>query len=106
MATSKRGARVVSLSKLSASVDQAVLLAAKRYEITAKAPNLLVRGQIMGRMLEGADVTSALAMAESVTAHVNKLPGIDAVPTISRVGRGFLMGFVDRSQTIQQLAEE
>jgi hypothetical protein len=105
MASSKRQARVISLTKLSASVDQAVSLAAKRYEISAKSPNLLGRGQIMGRLIEGTDVATAFAMAETVTAQINKLPGIDAVPAISRVGRGILMGFVDRSQILHQFGD-
>jgi hypothetical protein len=106
MATSGRRARAVSLSKLSSSIDQAIELAAKRYEISAESPNVLGRGDIIGRLVEGADIKEAFAFAEAVTARVNKLPGIDAVPTLSRLGRGILMGFWDRGQTLRQLGGE
>lgn len=105
MASSKRRATTISLKKLSSTVDQAIRLAAKRYELVAEAPNVLGRGQILGRMIDKADINEAFAFAESVTASVNQIPGVDASPVVARLGRGILMGFFDRSQTLQQFGE-
>ena len=106
MASSTRRARTVSMSKLSTAIDQAVSLAAKRYDIRGKGANLLGRGEIIGRLVENADINAALAFAEAVTSSVNKLPGVDAVPALMRLGRGTLMGFFDRSQSLRQFDGE
>lgn len=106
MASSRRRASVVSLRKLSSSVDQAVALAAKRHKIRAESPNVLGHGEIVGRLVEGADSSEAFAFAERVTAQINKRSWIDAVPAIARLGSKILIGFIDRSQTLREVDRE
>ena len=103
MASDIRRARVVSINKLSATIDKAIASAVRRYDIGASKPNLLGGGDLIGRVLRERDVASAFKFAEDVTAKVNKLKGVAGVPVVSKVAGGIFVGFIERSQNLRQL---
>jgi hypothetical protein len=105
MASSNRWASVFSVSKLSQTIDKAIAIAAVRHDMTAKSPNFSGPGRITGRMFREADIAQAFGFAEDVTAKVNKLKGVDAVPAISRVGGQYLVGFLPSSHSLLQLSK-
>ncbi len=103
MSSKIRRASVVSVSKLSTSIDKAIASALKRHEVGASARNLLGRGDILGRVLRTANVVDAFKFAEDVAAKVNQFKGIDATPALTRIPGGILAGFIDRSQSLRQI---
>jgi hypothetical protein len=106
MASSNRRASVVSVSKLSATIDKAIASAAARYDIAVKSPNFSGPGHLTGRLFLGDDLTQAFAFAEEVTAKVNKLKGVNAVPALSKIGGQHLVGFLPRSESLLQLGRK
>jgi hypothetical protein len=96
MASAKRPASV-SAAMLSKSIDQAVARAAKQFDIRPQQPNLSFRWEIIGRVVRGVDAGQAFELATTITDAV-KVRGIVASPTISKVGKGILVGFIERGQ--------
>ena len=64
----------------------------------ATARALAARGARVALFDFNIDAAQALELATDVTKSVNRLPGIDAQPTISRVKGGILVGFIERAQ--------
>lgn len=103
MATAKKtvtrvSADVISAADLSRSIDSAITRAATKFNVPPAGPNLSLKWEIVGRIIKNIDAAAALELAADVTKAVNRLPGIDAQPTISRVKGGILVGFIERGQ--------
>lgn len=103
MATAKKAATpvsadVISSADLARSIDSAVTRAATKFNVPPAGPNLSLKWEIVGRIMKNIDAAQALELATDVTKSVNRLPGIDAQPTISRVKGGILVGFIERAQ--------
>ncbi|MGO8854339.1 MAG: hypothetical protein ACLQO1_01310 [Steroidobacteraceae bacterium] len=103
MASSVRRVTVVSVSKLSDTIDKAISTAAKRHNIGVESSNLLGPGRIIGRLIREPDVNAAFSAAVDITARVNVLNGIDAVPAMTKLGGRILMGFFERGQGLLRL---
>lgn len=96
-----RKAQAVSLSSLSKSVDSAIRLAAARHDLTLDKETFIDRWEIIGRRLrKGSDLAAAGALAEDIARKV-KVPGIQAVPVVTRIGKDILVGFIDRGRLSQ-----
>lgn len=91
--SSVRRATVVSVGKLSDTIDKAISIAEERHNIGAESSNLLGPGRIIGRLIREPNVNAAFNAAVDITARVNALNGIEAVPAISKLGGRILMGF-------------
>ena len=88
----------ISLKTLSSSIDRAVALAERRRGIKTDGPNLALGWTIYGRILREAavDIDSAFQTAAAIT-KAAKVRGIQADPTVTRVGKNILIGFVERA---------
>lgn len=107
MATAKKAATsvsadVISAADLALSIDNAIARAATKFNVPPAGPNLSLKWEIVGRIMRNIDAASALDLAGEVAKSVNKLPGIDAQPAISRVKGGILVGFIERAQLPRQ----
>jgi hypothetical protein len=98
-----RRAEVVSLDKLSRSIDRAVAIALKRHMLKPEKPNILLNWEIIGRVVrEFDDMNAAFAAAKDITKSV-ELQGIKATPACCGVdGGGILIGFVERAAIPRQ----
>jgi hypothetical protein len=105
MASSVRRATVVSVSKLSGTINKAISIAEKRHNIGAESSNLVGPGRIIGRLIRETEISNVFIAAVDITTQVNKLNGIDAVPAISKLGGRILMGFIERGQNLIRLGE-
>ena len=51
----------------------------------------------MGRFIRLNNIGKAFEVATDTTRSINKLAGIDAVPVVSKLPGGYLIGFLDRT---------
>jgi hypothetical protein len=104
-ATTRVSADVVSAADLAKSIDGAITRAATQFNVPSGGPSLSLRWEIVGRIMKNMEPAQALDIAGQVAKAVNRLPGIDAQPTISRVKGGILVGFIERSQIPRSFGE-
>ena len=86
----------ISLKSLSASIDRAVALAERRRGVKTEGPNVALGWTIYGRILrEAVDINLAFQTAAEIT-KAAKVRGITIEPTVTRIDKNILIGFVER----------
>jgi hypothetical protein len=98
-------AKIIRGKELLSAIDTAVAAAVKRRSIAAVPPRVFGPGPIMGLILRDVDTAQAFSLAEEVTASVNKVDGVEALPAMIRLPTGILMGFYDRSPNLHELGD-
>jgi hypothetical protein len=93
MAT-KKAAALVSGTDLAKMVDKAVLIAAQRHQVAVSDTNLILKWELIGRLLK--DKLLADKFADEVASQLVK-GGFAAQPATLRFGKQILCGFFERA---------
>jgi len=86
-------AEVVSINSLSKSIDKAVSLAARRYDVSFGPENIINKWEILGRILREHGTLSP-GGAVDVAAAVAKGAGLKGTPVVTRIGKEILVGVI------------
>ncbi len=95
MAAVKVKAPTVSARELSAMVDKAVTIAAKRLDLQPEPENIIIRWDLVGRILR--DASLAQKFSEDVAGQLKKA-GVAVEPATLIIKKQIIAGFIERAR--------
>ncbi len=93
-------AQTVNLASLSKSIDKAVALASKRYDVTLGPGNVIHNWEILGRVLRDMNRLSTTG-AIDVAATIAKGAGLKGTPVVTKIGKDILVGVIARDLNVR-----
>lgn len=96
-----RTARLVSMRELPRVVDSAIEIASKRIDVTTKAGSIVVKWELIGRILNNFE--HAQLFATTVSEEISKA-GVEVHPAVLSIDKRIIAGFYERA-SLPQLRE-